>query len=353
MKKWSHFFLALTFCFGVFSTVEAGNCCDPCQCPPANCGGCGVEIGAEFLYTKFCFDDFDYAYILTGQSEALFEQSDIEYKKLCLDYEPGVRAWLGFGNKGCIGMTLGYTYLSAKENDYLEGSVDSEIGSTFLHPYLVAQTDGFDLIAVEWENFYHEGQVVFGSEISCGQCHQFKPYIGVAGIYLEQKFDLDLSNLNAELAGDEAGVEWESQYWGVGLRFGSEYNYKFDQCFGFFGKFNASLLVGENKAENNQYLVSLAEEAAVTELNFIEKDKCHFVPGCSVGVGFSMTPDICGSGSSFSLRVGYEFQAWYNIPNHRTFSGDNVEINEIAYSDSASTRTWGSHGLFAGVQIGF
>ena len=77
------------------------------------------------------------------------------------------------------------------------------------------------------------------------------------------------------------------------------------------------------------------------------------MPGYTVGAGFYMTPDICGNGSSISILVGYEFKAWHNIPNHRTFTGSGDDLGETAYSDSSSTRTWGTHGLVAGLQIGF
>ena len=41
-----------------------------------------------------------------------------------------------------------------------------------------------------------------------------------------------------------------------------------------------------------------------------------------------------------------------HIPNHRTFTGDDFE-GDVAISNSANTRTYGFHGLFAGVGVSF
>lgn len=251
-------------------------------------------------------------------------------------------------------MTVGYTYLSANGKDLAVGT-PGEVGveSTIYHPFLAEVAAPFNEIAVDWNSYYHEGEVVFGSEISCGQNHQFKPFFGVAGIYLEQEFALALTDQNTFYSGDIGNVDWKSEYWGVGLRFGSLYNYQFDQCFGLYGKFDASLLVGENKVVNSQEAILASESDFRYNVNFSQKEKCHFVPGYTVGAGFYMTPDICGNGSSISILVGYEFKAWHNIPNHRTFTGSGDDLGETAYSDSSSTRTWGTHGLVAGLQIGF
>lgn len=356
MKKWSHFLAALALSLSFFSSTNAGCCYDPCPCPPppSNCGGCGVQFGAEFLYRKVCLDEFSYAYTVSSEVIVADTFVDYEYEKLCLDYEPGVRAWLGFGQDGCMGVTFGYTFLSGNAHDQTAGVLGSlGVESTIFHPSLADQHGGFNLVEVQWDHYYHEGEIVFGSDISCGKCHEFKPFFGVAGIYLEQKFELDLTDPEVEFDGDEGNVDWKAENWGVGLRFGSHYNYNFDNCFGFYGKFDASLLVGQSTVTNYQELILASESDARTVLNFYEKDKCHFVPGFSVGAGFSMTPDICGSGSSFSLVVGYEYNVWYNIPNHRTFTSSNGEANLNPYSDSGSTRTWGDHGLFAGLEIGF
>lgn len=361
MKKWSHFLASLALSLSFFSSINAGCCYTPCACSPSyvNDSGCGVIMGAEFLYNKTCLDEFSYAQVMTTETSSSEEIINTEYKTLCLDYEPGVRAWLGFVQEGYIGMMLGYTYLCGKGHDQVVG-VDGEtlVGSTIYHPYLNSLVSQFNEVEVQWDNYYHEGEIVFGSDISCGKGNHFKPFFGVAGIYLEQKFDLNLTDEEVIYDGDIGTVDWKSEYWGVGLRFGSHYQYQFDQCFGFFGKVDASLLVGENKESNTQTAIIATESDFESTIDFTKKDKCLFVPGFSVGAGFSMTPDICGCGSSgsFSLFVGYEFNVWYNIPNHRTFTlipQDDDDLEAVAYSDSGTNRTWGNHGLFAGMQISF
>lgn len=373
MKRCFLFLSVFVCCCFFLSRVDAGNCCASQSYAPGfretplyrpsccnyvdSCSygcdrQCSIEIGAEFLYRKVCLDEFNWAFARTETTEANVTSIDLSYERLCLDDEPGVRAWLGFqpAGKESLGIYFGYVYLSGSKNDSIQQSFGNTIGTTVMHYGLFQESAGFTDIAVDWRNQYHEGEVVLGSSAFCGKNHVFLPYFGAAGIYLEQKFALDLSDPDLVFAGDAGAVDWESQYWGVGLRFGSHYKYQLGSCLAFIGRFNASLLVGENKFHNFQSVI-FSSEAEELRLNISGKNKCHVVPGYSLGAGFAIEPEICGC--TLSLRVGYEFNEWYNIPKHRTFSGESTVDGEVAYSDSASNRTWGSHGLFAGLSFAF
>lgn len=334
-----------------YSEPRGYSCSDPCDCAFGYDNSCGFEIGGEFLYRKFCLDEFNWAFTRTETTVDTVTTVDVDYERLSLDYEPGVRAWLEIqpGGKDSLGLRFGYVYLSASGDDAIENLTDG-VGTTLMHFGLFSDSAGFTDAAIEWRNYYQEGEVVLGSNISCGKYHSFYPYFGAAGLYLEQKFELDLSDPDGVFAGDTGTVDWESQYWGVGLRFGTDYTYKMCDCIAFFGRFNASLLVGENKFQNNQSVI-VTGEGTEDQLTLSATDKCLFVPGYSIGAGFAIEPEFCGV--TFSLRVGYEFSEWYNLPNQRTFSGETLDTAEVAYSDSATNRTWGSHGLFAGISIGF
>ncbi len=383
MKKWFLSLPVLVSCLLYSASADAGSCCgsyqrpsnfresqpympgccsapsysasscDPCIYVPRYESQCSVEFGGEFLYRKFCLDEFNWAFTRTEVNSETQDVIDVSYETLCLDYEPGVRAWLGIQPCGSdsLGIYLGYVYLSGCGDDAIQQGTDNTVGTTIMHMELLQTAGGFTDIAVDWNNYYQEGEVVLGSDISCGKDHHFRPFFGAAGIYLEQKFELDLTDPEVAFNGDTGTVDWKSEYWGVGLRFGSHYKYQFNDCLSFIGRFNASLLVGENKYHNNQSVILATEADFEEQINYSGKSKCHFVPGYSVGVGFAIEPELCGC--SLSMRVGYEFSEWHNIPNHRTFSGDASDIEEVAHSDSASTRTWGSHGLFAGLSFGF
>lgn len=119
MKKWRKFLSLLALSASLFSMVPGSsqaNSCNPCNV-------CGFEIGADFIWWKPCFDEADYAAVVTfeEQGEIIVRQInddlslDIKYKSFCTDWEPGFRVYLGFPNFNCNWGFLGsYTYLESK-----------------------------------------------------------------------------------------------------------------------------------------------------------------------------------------------------------------------------------------------
>jgi hypothetical protein len=338
--------------------------CFPAAGDLAPCGFsfCGKEVcvGAEFLYWKPCTDDLDVAAILETDGDF----TDVDYKRICPGWEPGYRVYLNLPDFYCSwNLSASYTSLKSTENAS-QSFEDPDDESGIISPLIYPAEPFTDAVTFSegkerWELKYQEWDVLASYDVVSNSCQRFTPFFGIAGIYLEQELKAEflLEDAPAPAAilpkqidqGMENSIKWDSQYWGVGLRFGSEYEYYLCSGFSLFANADATLLAGKADAENKQLFINTNTEEEA-EIKHDDDGCCHFVPGYRIAAGLNY--QSCWCGWNFGLRIGYEFTNWHNIPNHRVYSGENTG-SEASHSSPANTRTLGFHGLTAGASLIF
>ena len=310
-------------------------CCDPCDFSLCDLGG--FELGVEFLWVKPCIDDLDFAAKVDTGSH-----THIKYKGICPEWDPGVRITLGMDSFFCNwDLMAHYTYISSDDSASISGN--SDIAPTLGHQSLPIRL--YDYAKGKWCADYNEWDVLFGYELCPSQCHHFMPYFGVAGIVVDQELTATYQDMMVAMVNLDPDtmykVKWQSNYWGVGLRAGTNYEYKMNDRLRIYAAANATLLAGE--ADGKIHYEG--------ENDFILKDNdcCHCVPGYHLGAGILY--DVCLCNYDFSVNLGYEFTQWHNFLKHRISSGETKAEN--GHTTSSSTRTFGYHGLSLGVAMGF
>ncbi len=343
MKKWRKTISLALISVALFAfapiSVQAQNC-DPCDWNLCDLGE--VKVGVDFLYWKPCIDDLDYAAVVENGSII-----EIDYKNIDPDWEPGVRAWVYFPNLFCdFGLRASYTFIESNASDSVE---DEDNITTPLAHLGIDETQLTSATSVLWDEAeghfqltYHEWDVLLSSDISCHECHHFKPFFGLAGIVLDQQLKVEL-----EEDGDTDEIKWDSDYWGVGLRAGTKYYYNISDCLGFYASAHGTILAGEADSTNDQ---DFADNVKIKD-----NKTCHVIPGYHIGTGFVYETCMCDWEIFFKL--GYEFLVWHNVPNHRVFvsgvEGTASNPGWFSHSSSPSTRTLAFHGLSAGLGVSF
>jgi len=339
MKNWRKLipFSFLAVGMLMFAPAKAHDgCCNPCiSCSSECCFIDDFSIAVDFLWWKPCLDDLSYA---TDCEEYESGDTTIYYKSLCPDWEPGVRIIFGRPCFYCDwGFVASYTYFHSMDR----ASVfhEGKIACPLVHQYFMTYKDELcDEVKAEWELCYQEWDALITYDMSCcNPCHLFQPFVGVAGLFLKQEVDLDIIDWESENE-----VKWSSDFWGVGLRAGIEYQYLFSRCLRFFTIVHGTMLAGSPENEHKQ--------SFMIDLEIEDDDCCLFVPGYHIGVGFIYDTCICDVG--VSARLGYEFTEWRNVPNHRIFCGDDKSVSG-GHATSPNTRTIGFHGLLAGIGMTF
>jgi hypothetical protein len=342
MNKWRKKISLAVLTAGLLTLASGAanaNSCNPCPAWGDSCDwdfcNMNFEIGADYLWWKPCVDELDYAAEVTLDDIT----TEVDYKGICPDWEPGYRAYVKITDFLCdLDFCASYTYLRSTDSadvDFDGGAtLDEGITSPLIHPDLLSSL--FDEAEADWSLTYQAGDALLSYEICSSPCQTFAPFFGVTGIYLHQKLEVDFDG-----SAGTGSVEWDSDYWGVGLKAGSAYVYRFNDCLSLFAFASGSILAGEADTKN--------EQEFETDITVEDDDCCLVVPGYHVGLG--LIYDTCWCNTAFTFRLGYEFLEWYNLPNHRVFSG--TDVADASHSTSASTRTLGFHGLFAGVAVKF
>jgi len=364
MKKWKLWFLSALMPLMLASNgYLSGTTYDDCYYP-SNWDLCNqrVVVGLDFIYWKPCIDDLDVAAFLQVNESQQSTDRSVDYKCMCLDWEPGIRASLTLPGLFCDwDFFASYAYLHScdrasqrfeqadGENGIVSPLLFTAIPDTFSGPFAEGKES--------WDLCYHEWDALLSHNILCGKCHHFSPYFGIAGIYLDQALKAQFNIQVLEQMRTRA--KWDSEYWGVGLRFGTYYEYAICDNLGLFANANASLLAGEARSINKQQFRIEGEEFTDQQtIRFKDSECCLFVPGYRIAAGFNYAGCLCDY--EIGARLGYEFVYWHNVPNQRVFCTDADDVDmllslspSVSHTTSPSTRTLGFHGLVAGISLSF
>lgn len=140
---------------------------------------------------------------------------------------------------------------------------------------------------------------------------------------------------------------------------GALYEMDFCDCWNLYALLDGSLLYGDS--HNRNKFVTVFTDSEITEdpeVIFQNDESCLIVPGHRLGLGISYESNVCNC--SVIFKLGYEFGAWYNVQNDRTYvegfsfiPPENFVTENIALSNEGNSRTFGYHGLTIGVAVGF
>lgn len=348
-------------CFSYDSCCEQS--CDPCSFT-------GVEVGADFLYWKPCVDELDFVAV---ESTASFTEDGIpethtslRYKDICQGWEPGVRVRIALPDCWCDWTLSGsYTWINLKNSNSLDllddedltenaALISGSIRSPLLHGSFASVLPeffaGWEIAKGRLDTTYQTWDALFSYDVVCNRCNILSPFFGVEGLILNQELKAYyLESLDSEI--NKAVFDWSSDYFGVGLKVGTDYTYNLFDCLKVFARASGSLVVGNDCAESNQavFLGAASQTINVRSLSYKDDDKFIIVPGYHLQLG--VLYESCYCGMDFGIRLGWEFVNWHNVPNHRVFPSD-VDVNN-ALSTSPTVRTLGFQGFLAGGEIRF
>nr|NGX42835.1 hypothetical protein [Chlamydiota bacterium] len=121
------------------------------------------------------------------------------------------------------------------------------------------------------------------------------------------------------------------------LHAGLDMLYRLHCGFGFYGSFAGSILASHTDVHHLQSTLNDKGKSISTEINLKERQDI-MVPGCHLTAGLSWDA-CCGKCMSFKVKLGYEFNNWFDVPQLRRYHFNNEGI-----SNSATSSDVGVHG---------
>ena len=371
MKKWSRW-IALTALIASLFIIIPGwakakdyDPCDPCG-GWAPCSFGDLEVGGELLWWKPCIDHLEYAHLVTypGNSSQVPAESTgntrTEIKNLCPDWGPGGRIWVYKPSLLCgtCGLGASLTGIYVNHAETCIGTNIDETSSTFIGDAYIPSASHYygkyTKVKGRFKLGYYDYDVLLSYPCFCSECSVIRPFFGFAGLVVNQKFDGE--GINAKITTGE--IAWKSSLAAYGLRVGTEYECKFADSFGVFGKVAATIVSGTPNTTDKQVFTDNFENPKVsTNHDGIENECCRCYSGYHLAVG--VTYDTCINNLDIIFRVGYEIIEWHNFPQQRKYITNSVEsLNGkpsylVTNSPNSGTRIIGWQGFLIGLGASF
>lgn len=353
MNKWNKrlAFRALSFGFIVFSLSNAGAEYNETPIPYGVCYDdcdCCLDLGVDFILWKPGIDDLEYAVKVGPDDETIFH-----YRDICPNWEPGFRIRASKPHLFCDwGLGASYTYLYVDKNQKTKEDPNHEVFSLLLHPGIDNQSVPFETIRAKYNLNFNTFDVLLFHPFCSGRCHVFTPFFGLDGIGLSQEIN---SHMRREEDSSliKGKVKWDSSFFGVGFKFGTEYIYKMFDCFHLYAKASGSILAGDADSHYEHKEKNISYSNSYVRFKFKDDTCCQFLNGYHIQLGATYQWDLCGFGTSF--KCGYEFLKYHNVPTpRRYFVDDGRELTNLnTQSTETNITTLGFHGFLAGLDIEF
>lgn len=344
----------------------SADACDPCDpCDP--CGTCDFgdfTFGVDFLFMKPCVSGLDYAVIATGTEPATGSVGTFnhyKYKSICPEWDPGVHVYFSMPDFWCDWtLSASWHYLDSSDNS------TAHAGSGTLYAVAAHPSMEFDApetvinnIKGRWNMDYHEIDLLMSYDLCKKGCHTFSPFWGFDFLIIDQEFRTTVRTAEATVESQEfIATRWKDDFFGFGLKMGSNWDYRFSDCLSFYANAWGALLFGDPDPHadfvHSALPAGTPPAAVVTASRFDHHDDCcNFIHGYHIGVG--LLYETCACDMEFGFKLGYEFTNWLNLPQNRTYTTNldstNVALNVLATPGSG--RSIGMHGLVIGFQMGF
>lgn len=334
LKKWLlAALISLTPAF-----ISADDCCENYRniCNPCTNLSCfdDIWVGAEFLWWEPCINDLEFAttYDLDFTGLNVFEANGHTHF-IVHDWAPGFRVRAGKENVFSDWDTE-FSYTRVSGND--SATAHAPAGGVLFSSLGIVITNLSDL-QIAWakhEYTYQNFDALLGFDYCLTPCHILHPFIGIEGMWFNQVTE---SNIEGGILSDfDAHLRWDSDFWGVGFKAGTEYTCRVFNCLDFFGKGSFTILRGHIDSMVHQNGRSTPGDFALN----LDENICVYIPGYHIQLGFNYTK--CWCEKVFTLTFGWEFLDWLNTPQIKKFTGFNPTATQSRGSN------FGFQGLFVG-----
>jgi hypothetical protein len=196
---------------------------------------------------------------------------------------------------------------------------------------------------------YYTVDLLFGRELClCNGSINIHPFFGIRGLRLDQhlKVDYEGEDFVQNNVARPARVDWSSKLNALGLHAGMDMFYHARCGFGLYGSFAGSLLSSLTDIRHLQETLDADKETISTEINLKEKEHV-IVPGYHLAAGITWDACYCGR-YDLKLRLVYEFNQWFEVPQLRRYSYNNEGV-----SSSGTSSHIGLHGATLYADLSF
>jgi hypothetical protein len=261
----------------------------------------GVWLDGEALYWQSNMGSLGYG--IESSSTSIIKHGHV--KHLDFDWNWGFRLGLGYKlphDKWDLLAT--YTHLFGNAHGHAGGSGDVVFPSW-------ATNFGFsaplyaDKAKTHWHLNLNMADLELGRNCLASHCLSMRPFMGVRGLFIDHDFSVNYTG-GSVAPGDVDRFRADSDFWGVGLRFGVDTLWGLGKGVGIYGNGSASLLSGHFDVHEKE-----KPKHAPLRVN-IENDVDNVVAAADLALGLQWDYLFSNDRFHLGLKFGWEFNLFFD-----------------------------------------
>jgi hypothetical protein len=342
---------------------KRAQCCEPAPGPMAFsfCKDIGLACPAdfyvygEFLYMQASEDGLEYGISFTpceypaDTTPIQFPVTNGNVEDFSKDnrgwhWNEGWRVGLGFQAGDCWLLEGVFTHVNV--TDHTTTSLNN---SQILVPLWMGQAtydpNSDALGSARWKADFNTFDFQFSAPYHTSRYFTFNPHVGVRFAYIDQYYQAEYSGVWDGV--DGADFTANNDFWGIGTRIGVDTEWQAGCGAGVYGNASASLLYGKFDISQT-WLAGPAANDSQTN-NDLEFEFYTTAANLDMQIGAFWSLFFCDMRYRVLMKLGYEFQMWWDQNRMRTWS----DVTSPIYNDEVSRGDFGLNGLVFRLQFDF
>lgn len=259
----------------------------------------GLWVDVEALFWQSNVGGMDYALKSSSTSSIQHGQAKSPHFK----WDLGARVGLGYKLPyDHWDLFINYTYVHANA----EGKTHTTNGAVYPQ-WAAIDTDTYVTQAkANWHANVNMADLELGRNCFAGKWLTIRPFFGIRGLVLDQQYKVSYKGGTAFPA-DQAKLHLNTDFWGLGLRFGLDSLWGLCKGLGLYGNGSVSLLSGHFDVHEKEHL-----KQAHTQLMKVSRDVDNLVVTADLALGLKWDYMFSKDRYHLGVKLGWEFNVFFD-----------------------------------------
>jgi hypothetical protein len=264
-------------------------------------------IEGDLLFLQSNIGGLDYG--LTSSSTTTITNGHVKEPHFGWDW--GFRLGLGYKLPyDKWDLFFNYAYIQGKAS----GSTHQSKGAIYpqlVAPFTISLPAGETLYATQaqanWKGNINIADIELGRNCFAGRWLDIRPFVGIRGLFVDQKYRVQYRGGTAVPVSDEDQVSIDHHFWGVGMRMGFDSLWGLGAGWAVYGNGAASLLSGHFDIRQDEKL----NKSGTRKVN-ISDDMNNIIVAAELALGIQWDYLFSKDRYHFGVKFGWEFDLFFD-----------------------------------------
>lgn len=316
-------------------------------------GSSGLYVRGEYLYWIAREDGLEFA--ATGVPDTAPTVTAISKGSATnprFQWESGARAGIGYflpTDNWDVFLNWTWFHDHAKGSKSTNNQPSSPLLAVWAHP-ATGFGGALQNANARWRLHYNTIDLEFGRAIELGNFFLIRPFAGVRGAWIDQRFKINYT----DLLSNALDITNKNNFNGGGFRSGFSSGFYFGSHFSITGKGAVSLIWGDFSIEQKQLTnSSLLGLSSFTPIINIKDHYASLKSAIELGLGLRWETSLSQESFHFMIDVGWEMQNWSDLNQMLRYTASRAGVPQFSGELLHEGGDLGIQGLTVGLRLDF